>query len=74
MDAFSSVRYVGVKTEVPPTSFTELRSALTAELENTAVRSARNPCFVYTTLKVSIFIIIFKSFGYILLKNYNIYL
>ncbi|XP_075232834.1 zinc finger FYVE domain-containing protein 1-like isoform X2 [Lycorma delicatula] len=52
MDAFSSVRYVGVKTDVPPTSFTELRAALTAELENTAVRSARNPCFVYTTLKV----------------------
>lgn len=52
MDAFSSVRYVGVKTDVPPTSFTEVRAALVGELENTAVRSARNPRFVYTTLKV----------------------
>lgn len=52
LDAFSSVRYVGVQTLNPPTSFTELRSALTMELDNTTVRSARSPHLVYTTLKV----------------------
>ncbi|RZF47787.1 hypothetical protein LSTR_LSTR006051 [Laodelphax striatellus] len=51
MDAFSSVRYVGVRTEVPPTSFTEFHAAINGQLDNTTVRSARQPTFVYATLK-----------------------
>ncbi|XP_039294363.1 zinc finger FYVE domain-containing protein 1 [Nilaparvata lugens] len=51
MDAFSSVRYVGVRTEVPPTSFHEFHAAVNGQLDNTTVRSAREPTFVYATLK-----------------------
>jgi len=52
MDAFSSVRYIGTQTVSPPTNFRELRAAITAELENTTVRSPRSPQLVFTTLKI----------------------
>ncbi|KAG8229367.1 hypothetical protein J437_LFUL009682 [Ladona fulva] len=51
-EAFSSLRYIGVQTVVPPTDFSLLRSAVRSELENTAVRSPRQPNIVYHTLKV----------------------
>lgn len=55
VDAFSSLKYIGVRTKgEEPTSFNELRNALQLELENTTVRSARNPRFIYLTLKVSL--------------------
>lgn len=53
VDAFSSLKYVGVQTK-DVTSFTELKNAVQLELANTTVRSARNPKFIYLTLKVSI--------------------
>lgn len=53
IDAFSSMRYIGVQTVCPPTSFMKLQTAVTAELNNTAVRSPRNPQLVFATLKVS---------------------
>ncbi|XP_046688735.1 zinc finger FYVE domain-containing protein 1-like [Homalodisca vitripennis] len=52
MDAFSSVRYIGTQTVNLPTNFKDLRAAITRELENTTVRSPRNPQLVFSTLKV----------------------
>lgn len=52
MDAFSSVRYIGTQTVSPPTNFRDLRAAIVAELNNTAVRSPRSPQLVFATLKV----------------------
>ncbi|PSN51709.1 Zinc finger FYVE domain-containing protein 1 [Blattella germanica] len=52
IEAFSSLRYVGIQTLTPPTDFTDLRVAVQSELENTTVRSARQPHVVYHTLKV----------------------
>uniref|UniRef100_A0A1B6E4F3 FYVE-type domain-containing protein n=1 Tax=Clastoptera arizonana TaxID=38151 RepID=A0A1B6E4F3_9HEMI len=51
MEAFSSVKYIGVQTLNPPTNFSPLRSAIRAELENTTVRSPRSPHLVFNTLK-----------------------
>lgn len=52
IDAFSSMRYIGIQTVCPPSSFKKLQTAITAELNNTAVRSPRNPQLVFATLKV----------------------
>lgn len=52
MEAFSSLRYVGVQTAVR-TDFSELKHAIKCELENTTVRSPRQPSVVFQTLKVS---------------------
>ncbi|KAL0266833.1 UNVERIFIED_CONTAM: hypothetical protein PYX00_009271 [Menopon gallinae] len=51
VDAFSSLRYVGVQT-LSKTYFAELKHAVKNELENTAVRSPRQPSVVFQTLKV----------------------
>lgn len=64
IDAFSSMRYIGVQTVSPPSSFTKLRAAITAELNNTAVRSPRSPQLVFTTLKVSYYC--FFTFSHLL--------
>lgn len=53
MDAFSSLKYVGVQSKDAATSFIELKNAIQLELDNTTVRSARNPKFIYLTLKVN---------------------
>ncbi|KAJ4445116.1 hypothetical protein ANN_06915 [Periplaneta americana] len=52
IEAFSSLRYVGIQTLAPPTDFADLRAAVQSELENTTVRSARQPNVVYHTLKL----------------------
>lgn len=59
IDAFSSLKYVGVQSKNSATSFIELKNAIQLELDNTTVRSARNPKFIYLTLKVSIAILCF---------------
>lgn len=51
-DAFSSIKYIGVQTKDKPTSFGELKNAIQLHLENTTVRSRRNPKVIYKTLKV----------------------
>ncbi|XP_034952518.1 zinc finger FYVE domain-containing protein 1-like [Chelonus insularis] len=51
IDAFSSIKYVGVQTSSPPTNYIPLRIAIQNELDNTTVRSARKPHHVYDTLK-----------------------
>ncbi|XP_012260150.2 zinc finger FYVE domain-containing protein 1-like isoform X2 [Athalia rosae] len=52
IEAFSSIKYVGVQTPNPPTDFQPLRKAIQNELNNTTVRSARRPHLVYGTLKI----------------------
>ncbi|KAL1131288.1 hypothetical protein AAG570_010906 [Ranatra chinensis] len=52
IEAFSSLRYVGIQTLEPPTNYDQLRKALITELTNTTVRSPRDPAIVYTTLKL----------------------
>lgn len=52
VDAFSSLKYIGIQTKDVATVFTELKNAVQLELDNTTVRSARNPKFIYLTLKV----------------------
>ncbi|XP_060531579.1 zinc finger FYVE domain-containing protein 1-like isoform X2 [Cylas formicarius] len=51
-DAFSFLKYVGVKTQGhTETSFTELKRALEKELESTDVRSPRDAKYIYMMLK-----------------------
>ncbi|XP_011504970.1 PREDICTED: zinc finger FYVE domain-containing protein 1-like [Ceratosolen solmsi marchali] len=52
IEAFSSIKYVGVQTTQPPTDYQPLQAAIRSELCNTAIRSARKPHLVYSTLKV----------------------
>ncbi|XP_015605591.1 zinc finger FYVE domain-containing protein 1 isoform X1 [Cephus cinctus] len=52
IEAFSSIKYVGVQTFNSPTNYEPVRSAIKNELNNTTVRSARRPHLVYSTLKV----------------------
>ncbi|XP_011308118.1 zinc finger FYVE domain-containing protein 1-like [Fopius arisanus] len=52
IEAFSSIKYVGIQTNTPPTDFNSLRHAVKSELDNTTVRSARKPHLVYGTLKL----------------------
>lgn len=52
MEAFSSLKYIGIQTAIPPTSFKELQDAVICELENTTVRSSRKARIVFLTLKV----------------------
>ncbi|KAB0796609.1 hypothetical protein PPYR_10670 [Photinus pyralis] len=51
IDSFSSLKYIGVRTQNSLTSFKELKNAIQLELEDTKVRSARHPKIVYHTLK-----------------------
>jgi hypothetical protein len=52
IEAFSSLRYVGIQTLSSATDFSDLQAAVQSELENTTVRSPRQPQVVYHTLKV----------------------
>jgi hypothetical protein len=52
IEAFSSLRYVGIQTQSSATDFSDLRASVQSELENTTVRSPRQPQVVYHTLKV----------------------
>lgn len=51
-DAFSFIKYVGVKTTSGPTSFDELKYVVSNELDSTEIRSSRDPKYIYLTLKV----------------------
>lgn len=50
--AFSSIKYVGTRTTVPPTDFTELKQAVRDGLANSSVRSSRSPVIIYKALTV----------------------
>lgn len=51
IDAFSSIKYIGLQTVNDTTDYEQLRSAIESELNNTTVRSARKSHLVYNTLK-----------------------
>ncbi|KAG5331305.1 ZFYV1 protein, partial [Acromyrmex heyeri] len=51
IDAFNSIKYIGLQMVNDTTDYEQLRSAIESELNNTTVRSARKPHLVYNTLK-----------------------
>lgn len=51
IDAFNSIKYVGLQVVNDATDYEQLRSAIETELNNTTVRSARKAHLVYNTLK-----------------------
>lgn len=56
LEAFSSLRYIGVQTQHPPTDYNILKTALHLEIENTAVRSPRSPDVIFKAIDVSFII------------------
>ncbi|XP_029475851.1 zinc finger FYVE domain-containing protein 1-like isoform X2 [Rhinatrema bivittatum] len=50
-EAFSSVRYVGVQTVVPPSDFLGLQTVIKQQARDTSTRSPRPPGIVYRALK-----------------------
>lgn len=52
LEAFSSLRYVGIQTPQPPTDYAAIRNALLLEIENTAVRSPRQPDVIFKAIDV----------------------
>lgn len=54
LEAFSSLRYIGIQTQQPPTDYSHIKNALHLEIENTAVRSPRQPDVIYKAIDVSI--------------------
>lgn len=53
LDAFSSLRYVGIQTTHPPTNYKIVQNVLHLEIENTTVRSPRSLEIVYKAIEVS---------------------
>lgn len=52
LEAFSSLRYVGIQTQQPPTDYSLIKNALQLEIENTAVRSPRQPGVIFKAIDV----------------------
>lgn len=52
LEAFSSLRYVGIQTKQMPTDYNSIKNSLLLELENTAVRSARSPEVIFKAIDV----------------------
>ena len=52
LEAFSSLRYVGIQTPQPPTDYSALKNALQLEIDNTAVRSPRQPDVIFKAIDV----------------------
>lgn len=52
LEAFSSLRYVGIQTQHPPTDYSVIQKAMHLEIENTAVRSPRQPDVIYKAIDV----------------------
>ncbi|XP_053577779.1 zinc finger FYVE domain-containing protein 1 isoform X2 [Bombina bombina] len=50
-EAFSSIRYVGVKTVTPPTDFSGLLEAVRKQVMDTSTRSSRPPGHVFSALQ-----------------------
>lgn len=44
-------RYIGIRTEYPPTNYDKMLNALHAEILNTTVRSPRTPNVIYRALQ-----------------------
>lgn len=54
LEAFSSLRYIGIQTKQAPTDYSVIRKALLLELENTTVRSPRPPEVIFKAIDVII--------------------
>ncbi|MEE6523035.1 hypothetical protein FKM82_021753, partial [Ascaphus truei] len=50
-EAFSSIRYVGVKTITPPTDFSQLQEVVRKQVKDTSTRSPRPPSHVFNALQ-----------------------
>ncbi|XP_031637351.1 zinc finger FYVE domain-containing protein 1-like isoform X2 [Contarinia nasturtii] len=50
LEAFSSLRYVGIQTKEPPTDYTTIKNALLLEIGNTSVRSPRTPDIIFKAI------------------------
>ncbi|XP_055324244.1 zinc finger FYVE domain-containing protein 1-like isoform X2 [Sitodiplosis mosellana] len=50
LEAFSSLRYIGIQTQQPPTDYSAIKNALQLEIENTAVRSPRQPDVIFKAI------------------------
>ncbi|KAM4696302.1 LOW QUALITY PROTEIN: zinc finger FYVE domain-containing protein 1-like [Rhinophrynus dorsalis] len=50
-EAFSSIRYVGVKTVTPPTNFSRLQEAVRRQILDTSTRSSRPLSHVFSALQ-----------------------
>lgn len=48
--AFSSIKYLGTRTETPPTNFKGLKQAVKGCLGDSSVRSSRSPTVIYKAL------------------------
>ena len=64
--AFSSIKYLGTRTETPPTDFTELKQAIKECLVDSSVRSSRSPAIIYKALMVIFSIITNNTATYFL--------
>lgn len=51
LDAFSSIKYVGLQTNNKETDYSTLINAIKAEIENTTVRSPRQPGVIFQAIK-----------------------
>lgn len=52
LEAFSSLRYIGIQTKQPPTDYMAIKNALLSEIENTSVRSPRQPDVIFKAIDV----------------------
>lgn len=59
--AFSSIQYLGTRTESPPTDFKELKQTVKECLANSSVRSSRSPAVIYKALMVMFSINLFNA-------------
>lgn len=53
---FKDLTYVGVRTEKPPTDFSQFQRVMSKHLLDKTNRAARNPAIVFKTLKVCTFV------------------
>lgn len=79
LEAFSSLRYIGIQSKQAPTDYSVIKNALLLEIENTTVRSSRQPDVIFKAIDVIIpnishsFIEIWCLFGsLILLQGLNL--
>lgn len=64
LEAFSSLRYIGIQTKQSPTDYSVIRNALLLEIENTAVRSARQPDVIFKAIDVNILTIFYSKHSF----------
>lgn len=62
LEAFSSIKYVGIQTKGLPTDFSKIINAVQAEIVNTSVRSPRTPNIIYRAIHVNNFNFIYKTY------------